>query len=156
MDVPLDFDVEVRAEGMEFKGILIRVGGTTADQVTSPDLTSPALSCGDVGSVTHSDASLKKSGLASVSLDEPQQLFVDISVVVGNSDGFSAFFFSSFRLNAVRGLTQEVETPEDDATTDAPAMSVTDATSVDAISASHTRSMVALSATFLSMLTFFL
>jgi hypothetical protein len=155
VDVPLDFELEVRAEGIEFKGILIRVGGTTADQVTS-DLTSPALSCGDVGSVTHSDASLKTSAVASISLDEPTPLFVDVSVVVGNSDGFSAFYFSSFRLNAVRGLTQEVETAEEESISDAPAMSVNEATSIDVISASHTTSGVALSATFICLFTLFL
>lgn len=104
MEVPLDFDITVTAQGTEFKGILIRVGGTTGDQVTSTDLTAPAEACGDVGSVTHSDASPKTAGMAFVSLDESATLEVDISVVAANSAGFSAFYYSRFTLNAVAGL----------------------------------------------------
>ena len=101
IEVPLDFDIKVTAEGTEFKGILIRVGGATADQVTSSDLTAPVGACVDVGSATHSDASAKTAGTASVSLDAGATLDVDISVVLENSGGASTFYYSAFQVSAV-------------------------------------------------------
>ncbi len=99
----LDFDITVTAEGTQFKGILIRIGGATADQVTSEDLTAPASACGDddVGSATHSNASLKTVGTASVSLDGMTRMDVDISVVLENSATASTFYYSKFQVRAV-------------------------------------------------------
>ncbi len=131
MDVAmLDFDITVTAEGVQYKGILIRVGGTTADQVTSADLTAPASLCKDVGSVTHNDASLKTVGTAVVSLDEAVTLDVDISVVVGNSmyNKTSTFYYSAFQLRAVGEQSPEEGVPT---ITEAPAMTP-EATPVDA------------------------
>ena len=105
INTALDFDITVTATatGTGFKGILIRVGGATADQLTSGDLTAPAGACVDVGSATHSDASVKTTGTASVSLDTDSMLDVDISVVVENSGGASTFYYSAFKINAVAG-----------------------------------------------------
>lgn len=124
IEVPLDFDIEVTAEGTEFKGILIRVGGATADQVTSSDLTAPAGACGDVGSVTHSDATAKAAGTASVSLDADATLDVDISIVLENSGGASTFYYSAFQVSAVGGDGE----PTDEDTAEAPSASDGDAT----------------------------
>ena len=103
IDASLDFDITVTATGAGFRGILIRVGGTTSDQVTSTDLTAPAGACGDVGSVNHSEKSLKTTGSAIVSLDTGSLLDIDVSVVVENEpeEGVSEFFYSSFQINAV-------------------------------------------------------
>ena len=123
VEVPLDFDIEVTAEGREFKGILIRVGGTTTDQVTtSSDLVAPARACEDVGSVTHGNAFAKTVGIATVSFDAATTLDVDISIVVENADDASTFYYSSFQLSAVGddstgGDTTTNETPEGEAPT---------------------------------------
>lgn len=108
IESPLDFDITVTAAGEGFRGILIRVGGASVDQVTSTDLTAPAGACGDVGSVTHSEPSLKTTGTASVSLDGDALLEVDISVVVDNNaaEGISTFYYSSFTINAVARATR--------------------------------------------------
>ncbi|GAX25608.1 hypothetical protein FisN_28Hh083 [Fistulifera solaris] len=131
IDVPLDFDIQVTADGTEFKGILIRVGGAGVDQVTSSDLTAPAEACGDVGSVTHSDNSPKTVGTASVSLDAAATLDVDISVVLENEDNVSTFYYSAFQINAVDDSTpvetdapveETTEAPMEGETTEPPAM----------------------------------
>jgi hypothetical protein len=99
IETGLEFDIEV--SGADFKGILIRVGGARDDQVTSSDLTAPAGACGDVGSVTHSDNSLKSVGTANVALDAAGLLDVDISIVLENTGGASTFYYSAFQINAV-------------------------------------------------------
>ncbi|GAX21391.1 hypothetical protein FisN_28Lh083 [Fistulifera solaris] len=127
IEVPLDFDIQVTADGTEFKGILIRVGGASVDQVTSADLTAPAGACGDVGSVTHSDNSPKTVGTASVSLDAAATLDVDISVVLENEDNVSTFYYSAFQINAVDDSTpSETDAPVEEET-DAPIGEETDA-----------------------------
>jgi hypothetical protein len=127
IEAGLDFEIQVTAEGTEFKGILIRVGGASVDQVTSSDLTAPAGACGDVGSVTHSDNSPKTVGTASVSLDAAATLDVDISVVLENEGGVSTFYYSAFQINAVDDSAPvETDAPVDEET-DAPVDEETDA-----------------------------
>ena len=103
INASLDFDITVTARETGFKGILIRVGGTSADQVTSPDLVAPARACGSVGSANHYDASVKRVGTASVSLDDATTLEVDISIVLENKQGKSTFYYSAFQIDAVAG-----------------------------------------------------
>ncbi|GAX25606.1 hypothetical protein FisN_28Hu078 [Fistulifera solaris] len=99
VEAGLDFDIQVT--GAEFKGILIRVGGASADQVTSTDLVAPAEACVDVGSVNHVENSLKSVGTATVSLDAPTTLDIDLSIVVENTAGASTFYYSAFQIDAV-------------------------------------------------------
>ncbi|GAX21390.1 hypothetical protein FisN_28Lu119 [Fistulifera solaris] len=120
VEAGLDFDIQVT--GAEFKGILIRVGGATADQVTSTDLVAPAEACAGVGSVNHGENILKSVGTATVSLDAPTILDIDLSIVVENTAGASTFYYSAFQINAVDDsapVGEETDAPVDEET-DAP------------------------------------
>lgn len=97
------FDFDIVVSGVEYKGILIRVGGADADQVvtSTTGLTSEVAVCGGVGAVTHTSRSLKSSAAASVSLDAAAELKVDITIVLVNNASESIFFYSSLTIQVV-------------------------------------------------------
>jgi hypothetical protein len=99
----LDFDVVITGRG--YRGILIRVGGAASDQVVTPTrgLTSDVAICGTVGAVTHINNTLKPSATASISLDEPVDLQVDITVVVVNNSTTmeSIFYYTGLTIQVV-------------------------------------------------------
>jgi hypothetical protein len=100
----LEFDIVVA--GPNFKGILIRVDGTTADQVApGSGLSVPTICSGSVGAATHSNAVLKQQAVATVSLDQPGVHAVDITLVVENSGGVSEYYYSSFTVEVSLQVT---------------------------------------------------
>jgi hypothetical protein len=97
----LNFDVVVTAAGgKHFKGILIRVGNTRPDEVIPRGDLAVAEVCNGVGSAAHTSPSEKRSGKATIDLDDYATLDLDISVVVQNSDGVSIYFYTGYKVFA--------------------------------------------------------
>jgi hypothetical protein len=92
--------VIANSDGLAFKGILIRVGNATSDQVLPGKDLQVADVCGDVGSATHIDAEFKKVGAAIITLDDDATLNLDITVVEQNNDDVSAYWYSGYKVIA--------------------------------------------------------
>ncbi len=99
----LDFDIIITGRG--YRGILIRVGGATADQVVTPTrgLTSNVTLCGTVGAVTHTNNTLKPSATARISVNAPVDLQVDLTVVIVNNSttSESIFYYTGLTIHVV-------------------------------------------------------
>jgi hypothetical protein len=101
----LELDVVVTGDSAEttFKGILIRVGNTTSDQVIPGGNLTVATACeGQVGSATHNTSDDKTSGSATIDLTNSDVAMVklDISVIVQNSDSLSVstYYYTGYEV----------------------------------------------------------
>lgn len=93
------FDIKVAAKNT-FKGMLIRVSGTTAEQVTTKTQgMGPADECKDVGSIGHTAKGEFTEATASVTVDKPGKYMVDITVV----QAVSEYYYDSVEITVAEG-----------------------------------------------------
>lgn len=89
-------EFEIVVDVASFKGILIRLGGTTVDQLIPQEGLKVADACqGTVGGVTHSNNIVKTKAKVTVQSMTPGEYPLDITVVVNNSGGSSVYYYSS-------------------------------------------------------------